>query len=543
MSSTSSRFSSIWPFVLGICVVLASVGGYLMGRNTTPMAETTPTEVKAEAEPTAEKGVVAFEPETLKLAALKIETVQTMPMAARRVVTGQITPDLSGLVRVTPRVEGRVVQLLANVGDTVRAGQTLAVVESEKLHIAQIEHQLAVKRVALAKRTLEQRRKLAALGEFSRPKVEEARSRIAALEGETRKARSEREAAQSDILEAKSALRTLHAALTQAQTKQEVAQSRLKRAEALYQDELLSRQDLEQAQAERKQAQSDVEAAQAHIAQGEAKIVNTEARLRTTEAALEAAQKQQEVAKQALTRAEAVYKGAYLTSKEVAEAESAYEQAKIEEAGALDDVQLLGGKPGDLHEVPVVAPIGGRITERTVTLGETVVAERPLFTVMNGRTVWAMLDVYPDDVSSLRTRQEVLFTADTLPGKTFRGTISHIGDTADETTRTVKVRCAVRSAGGALKPGVFVEGRILGAAGKSVVVVPNDAVQTVNGETVVYTPTGNEGEFRETPVQVGRKQNSVVEIRAGLKPGDKIVTKNAFLVKSQAMKGELAEEE
>ena len=70
---------------------------------------------------------------------------------------------------------------------------------------------------------------------------------------------------------------------------------------------------------------------------------------------------------------------------------------------------------------------------------------------------------------------------------------------------------------------------------------PADAVQQLDGRPVVFVPTGKPGEFHARPVAVGEKLGGLVEIRSGLKTGERIVTGNAFLVKSQAMKGELGE--
>ncbi|MGS7873634.1 efflux RND transporter periplasmic adaptor subunit, partial [Stenotrophomonas forensis] len=66
--------------------------------------------------------------------------------------------------------------------------------------------------------------------------------------------------------------------------------------------------------------------------------------------------------------------------------------------------------------------------------------------------------------------------------------------------------------------------------------VPADAVQTVNGASVVFieTPEG----FKATPVMVGRRAGGSVEIVNGLKGDERIVGTNAFLLKAELAKGE-----
>ena len=529
--------------LLLVCIGFILVGGgaYFAGKATTKpsamVSEVAKTEENAPA-----KGTVKFESETLRLASLEISHVRETPLATRLTVTGEVEPNRSGIVKVTPRTEGKLIKLLVNVGDAVRAGQTLAVVQSEKLHEAQVAYRLNLKKVALAHNTLQRRKKLAALGEYGRPSIEDARTRVLENQGMIDKERNEVATAQSVISEMESQLHALEAAQQQARIRQATAQSRSARAEALFKEQLMSRQEWEQAQADVLQMQSDVMAGDANLAQGVARIESARSRSKAAKAAFESARKRGDVLQQALVRSEAVYKGEFLSSKEVAEADSALQQAQIEADGALDDIELMGGSPGDFHSIPVISPIDGRVTERPVTLGETVAADKPLLVVMNARTVWVQLNVFPKDAPALRVGQKVQVTTTTRLDSVFKGMISYISDTEDETTRTVKVRCVMQNETGSLKPGAFVTGKIFGASGKPALTVPKDAVQYVNGKPVVYVPTQNEGEFRAQPVEIGEKHEDLIEIRSGLKAGDRLVTKNAFLVKSQAMKSELGEE-
>ncbi|MDW8208904.1 MAG: efflux RND transporter periplasmic adaptor subunit [Chloroherpetonaceae bacterium] len=530
------------PVVTGValvlCVMIAGLfvaGRYVASRTPEPSQPSV-----AEAEGPEER--VVLDPESLTLADLKIEAPVVRPMRSLRKVTGQIVPDPSGLVRVTSRVEGRVIRLLVAPGDSVRAGQTLAIVESERLHGAQVAYQLATRKTALARQMLEQRRRLAALGEYARPQLEQARARLNAVEAEVRQAEGAVALARSSLDEVEAQLRALHAALERARIQAQLARSRAERAEMLYREELMARQDWEQAQAEAAQAQAALQAAEAEVAQGEAKRSAAATRVKEAQAAHTTALRQRELAEQALRRAEAVYQGNYYTHREVMEAHIAYEQARIEEDGALDDVQLLGGQPGDLHRAPVVAPIAGRVAELLVTVGENVLAERPLLTLLNPRVVRAQFDVFARDAAFLKAGQTVFFTAETLPGRVFRGTVSRIEDRMDPQTRTVRVQCTVPNTAGWLKPGAFVTGTLVTRQVPRALVVPQEAVQQVDGRNVVYVPTGAPGTFRPVAVRIGQRQPPWVEILEGLKPTDRIVTRNAFLLKSQMMKSELADE-
>lgn len=536
------------PFRVSLPVMLAGFvliggGAYWLGKN-----RPSPAPVASEAAPVAEKtpakdsGTVQFEAETLQLAKLEIGTAKTTALASQLTATGQVEPNATGQVTVTARVEGKLIRLLTNVGDAVRVGQIVAVIESEKLHEAQLAYSLALKRLSLAKDTLRRRKKLSTLGAFGKPPLEDARNGGIQTQGEVRKAATGLTSAEAEVREAQSQVRVLQSALSGAQASVGVQQSRADRADALLKEQLVARQEWEGVQADLQKAKTDVEAAHAKVAQGESALESAYARVQSARSALDTAKQHNTVSQQARQRAENVYRGGYLTSKEVEEAENALQQAQIAAEAALDDIKLIGGTPGDLHTVPIPAPIGGRVTERLTSLGETVIAGKPLLTLLNAQTVWVQLNVYPKDLSGLQLGQSVSFTSEAMPGQTVRGVVSSIGESADETTRTVKVRCIVQNRGGGLKPGVFVTGSIRGSARAQTLVVAKEAIQYVSNKPVVYVPTGKPGEFRAQPVQIGQKQEGVIEITGGLKPGDKLVTKNAFLVKSQAMKSELGEE-
>ncbi len=533
----------------GISVPLALIGLVIVGGTAYWLGQSrsaAPLAAAPAASPVARSAnnlrTVKFEEETLQLAKLEIGVAEPIALASHLTATGQVEPNAAGQVTVTARVEGKLIKLLANVGDTVRQSQTVALIESEKLHESQLAYSLSLKRLGNARDTLNRRRKLAALGEYGRPKVEEARTFVVQTQGAIQKAQSDLTASQSIVVEAQSAIRALQAAHAQAEAHVRVQQTRLNRAEALLKEQLVARQEWEQVQASVQQAQSDVDVASAKVAQGEATLDTARSQVEGAQSALATARRQNTVAQQTRDRAERVYKGGYLSSKEIDEAESAFQQAKISAEAALDDIKLIGGTPGDLHTVPITAPIGGRITERLTSLGETVQAGKPLMAILNSQTVWVQLNVYQKDLPSLRGGQAVAFSSEATAGQTFRGVVSSIGESADETTRSVKVRCIVQNPNGRLKPGIFVTGSIQGSPRGQTLAVPKDAVQYIDNKPVVYVPTGNHGEFKALPVQIGQKHDSVIEITGGMKPGDRVVTKNAFLVKSQAMKAELGEE-
>jgi len=604
------------PVALVLAALSLTLGGYLAGRSTAPRPNAGPAVVS---EPGHEEGghedgghadgghadgghadgeVIKFDEVSLKLANLQVEPVSLRSLQSRLALTGTVEPNLGGVVKVTPRVGGKITAVSVNVGDNVQTGQALAQLASTELANAQAAYRHARSRIALATNNLQRQRKLAGMGEFGRHKVEEARQREieahgeinaalnevaaaknevtearsekAALQGDVAKAENEVASAESEIREAESQVRALRAALEQAQTQVKVAQSKFNRYDVLLKEQLVSRQDWEQAQADYQRAQSDVDAARATIEQGQAKVATAQAhraaaqaqvraassrvqqatdkietalsRQAQQESRLATARKRDEVAEQVLAREERVYKGGFFTSKEIVEAEAALQQAQSELRAAGDTIRLLGGRPGGGNVVAVNAPIAGRVTERLVTQGETVDPTKALFTVVNLNSVWVQLAVPQRDLPVVRVGQAVTITSDTAPGRTFAGTVSYIGDLVGETTRTVNVRAVIQNPGGLLKPQTFVRGALAADVTASILAVPREAVQTHEGKTVVFVAGDHPGEFEAKEVKTGDTVAGLTEITSGLQPGERVVTRGAFTVKAQAQKAELGHE-
>lgn len=601
--------------VAGGVAVLAMTAGITLLARARPskgvLAEAAAPTAPLESGKSGKVGDLQITSEALELAEIKLAPAALRTVAEKLPVSGSIEAGGNGVAEVTPRVAGKIVSVNAVVGDAVRAGQLLATIESTELAQAQAAWRQAGARAALAQNNLERQRKLAGLGVFGRPRVEEARkegaaaqgevnttlgeitasknevnearSAVAAAEGEVAAAESAVAGAESvatsgesEILEAESQVQAVQAALSQAQTRVRTAQSKFDRCDTLLKEQLVSKQDWEQAQADLRQAEADVEAARANIAQAKAKVATARAHLKAAQAQvkaaqakvraeqgrsqqaaakietaqarqsqleskLEAARKRLEIAQQTLVREEAVYAGGYGTTKEIVEVEAAVRQAQAEQRAAADQVRLLGGTPGGGSTIGLTTPIAGRIQERNASTGKTVDTEHALFKVINLDLVWAQLAVSPKDLSLVHPGQRVALTSESAPGRTFTGTVSAIGSAADAATRAVRVRVALVNRDGALRPETFVRGTVITDVRRERVTVPLRAVQEHNGKPTVYVALAQPGAFEVRHVKLGVSGDGWREIAAGLEPRERIAASGTFYLKSEALKSALSD--
>lgn len=126
----------------------------------------------------------------------------------------------------------------------------------------------------------------------------------------------------------------------------------------------------------------------------------------------------------------------------------------------LTEEQVRGiekrGKATD--DVTIYAPASGVVVERNATEGMYVQTGTRIYSIADLSNLWLHLDAFESDLPWIRYGQDVEFTTQSIPGKTFHGTISFVSPVVNQMTRTTRVRVNVNNSNGALKPGLFVNG-------------------------------------------------------------------------------------
>lgn len=505
----------LWLRILGI-VLLALVlagGGYWAGQGQAKAKDAK----KEDAPPSSARAstppgppTVTLDPQQLQYAQLQMGAVQTQTLPTRLAALGIVAPNLNGMAQVSSRLAGKIVRIPVNVGQSVDAGQPLLVISSPELDQAQAMYHDALLRRTTAGEELGRQTRLGRLGEYGRPALLTARINFQQVQGEI----------QAD----KNAVNVQQAQVAQAEAQVALAQKQLTRARLLYQAELLSRQDLEQAEAN---------AAQAEAARSAARST-----LRAAVDRQRNAQKRGQITGRELSRQTTIYNGGLLTQEQVGPARAAFRLAAHEVEAAAKQVELLGASPIDEASpqgglLTITSPISGRVSARSVSVGETVTPDKPLLTVLNLRTVVVQLNVYQEDAVHLHSGLPVVIVSNTALGRNYRGTVATVGSALDPNTRTIPVYCLIRNPDGALRPGAYIGGTVYGAARTRTVTVPQLAVQTLDSGPAVFVPGDKPGVYVAQPVKTGETVDGLTQITQGLRDGQPVVIKNAFLLKSQ----------
>jgi RND family efflux transporter MFP subunit len=146
-----------------------------------------------------------------------------------------------------------------------------------------------------------------------------------------------------------------------------------------------------------------------------------------------------------------------------------------------------------------------------------------------------------EHLARLRLGMPVRVTVQAYPDLSFPGRIHKLGEQLDPTTRTVQVTIDVPNRSRRLKPEMYATAEIEMGGSERAIFVPHEALQEVNGRTVVFVKSGD-NRFEACPVTAGRSLDGSREVIAGLRAGQTVVTRGSFVVKSQMLKSTLAEE-
>ncbi|MBM4153122.1 MAG: HlyD family efflux transporter periplasmic adaptor subunit, partial [Kiritimatiellaceae bacterium] len=177
----------------------------------------------------------------------------------------------------------------------------------------------------------------------------------------------------------------------------------------------------------------------------------------------------------------------------------------------------------------VSAPQDGVIIQKDFAVGETAGEEDILYTVTDLTSVWADISIFPEYKHLIRKGLPVTLIAQ--DGDKAQGTIQYIHPIMSHETRTITARCVLEGADGDFTPGSFIRAEMVVQQVEANVVVPREAVQRIDGESVVFIPT--EQGFIATPVRLGAEGETDVEILGGLQPNAAYVAAGAFTLKSQ----------
>lgn len=210
---------------------------------------------------------------------------------------------------------------------------------------------------------------------------------------------------------------------------------------------------------------------------------------------------------------------------------------------------VVDSLPADVlsaNMLPVLAVQAGQVVTADVVSGEVIDPTRVLFVTANVRKMRLTLNVRQEDMKYLSVGQPTFFQADG-GDKEITGPISWIGTAVDHKTRTTPVRVDISNPDGKLRSNTFGIGRVILRTEPKALTVPLAAVQWEGCCHVVFVRDRNylnpdaPKVFHVRQVRMGAKDDTHVELLAGVLPGELVVDKGAAVLKGELLRGNLGE--
>ena len=238
-----------------------------------------------------------------------------------------------------------------------------------------------------------------------------------------------------------------------------------------------------------------------------------------------------------------------IAHQELVNAQTEAKNAKIAVTRERTHLEDTLGVPADIPEnshnendelVPIAAPASGYVLEKNVTPGVTIQPSTDAFVVGDLSRLWMLASVRADQLARLHVGQSAVVSLPDASGETFSGKVANLGQRFDPTTRQMQIRIEFTNTGGRLRPEMLARAELPVGAKKAALLVPQEAVQQVNGQDAVFVRLSAD-HFVVRPIQAGESAQGMVRVVAGIQPGDQVVTGGSFLVKSQLLRSSIGD--
>lgn len=216
----------------------------------------------------------------------------------------------------------------------------------------------------------------------------------------------------------------------------------------------------------------------------------------------------------------------------------------------------------ELSYTQVVAPIDGVIGKRMVKEGNLIQINQPLFHIVDFDPLLGILNVPERELNTLKPNQPVSMVVDALPGRRFPGVIERVSPVVEAASGTFRDTCRFNADAQTLKPGMFGRIDVIYDRKQDALAIPRAALIEEDGETAVFVvvdappaepakdaakkavaPAAKQASETETAkaeakpapgvpalqaqrrvVRIGFADSEYVEVREGLKSGDRVIT-------------------
>ena len=178
-----------------------------------------------------------------------------------------------------------------------------------------------------------------------------------------------------------------------------------------------------------------------------------------------------------------------------------------------------------LNDAVVRAPFDGAVTARLISPGQYTKENTPILTLVKTSPLRLRADIPESIAMDVRVGTTLSFTTDAAPGVTFHAVVREMNPSLDARSRSLAAEARLLENDARLKPGMFVQVRLVTARDASVVAVPKEAIYAVAGLTKIFVI--RDGKAVEIRLSPGQEVDGWVEAPGGVvRAGELVATSN-----------------
>jgi RND family efflux transporter MFP subunit len=210
-----------------------------------------------------------------------------------------------------------------------------------------------------------------------------------------------------------------------------------------------------------------------------------------------------------------------VSQQELQNASSALATADAAEATAKAQVGALATRLG---ETRIESPLDGYVAVRRLDPGALVglPSGGAIVTIVKTDVLRVFVTVTEKELAGVSVGKDAHVELDALPGKSVTGKVVRMAPMVDPGTRTLDAEVQIPNPSEELRPGMFGRGSIIVDTHPHAVTIPALAVQVTDNKKFVFVLEGDKARRRE--VKIGVDEGTWLEITAGLKEGEDVIT-------------------
>lgn len=224
-----------------------------------------------------------------------------------------------------------------------------------------------------------------------------------------------------------------------------------------------------------------------------------------------------------------LFSGKLNSERDVTIAAKELEMAKAELKRINEIYSIYNLKSGSVYNI--VAPMSGFVITKTLFQNEQLRSTdaEALFTIAETKEIWAVANVNEIDISKIKEGYDVTVQTLAFPDRPYYAKIQKIYNVIDAQTKSMKIRISIPNEDFKLKPEMNCTVDVHYSENQQMVTVPSSSIIFDKSKYWIMV-FKNRHDIETREVEVYRQLGDISYIKNGLKPGEKIISKNGLLI-------------